>query len=32
MGFAIGLILVPVIFVPMLGFGDARYLGAPARA
>jgi hypothetical protein len=31
MGFAIGLILVPVIFVPMLGFGDARYLGAPAR-
>jgi hypothetical protein len=32
MGFAIGLMLVPVIFVPMLGFGDARYLGAPARA
>ena len=35
-GFAIGLILLPVIFVPMLGFSDARYVGpvagTPARA
>ncbi len=34
-GFAIGLMLVPVVFMPMLGFGDARYLGpvagTPAR-
>ena len=31
--FAIGLILLPIVFVPILGFGDARYLGpqvAPA--
>jgi Family of unknown function (DUF5684) len=26
-GFAIGLILLPVIFIPILGFGDARYRG-----
>jgi hypothetical protein len=25
--FAIGMILLPVVFVPILGFGDARYLG-----
>jgi len=35
-GFAIGLILLPIIFVPMLGFSDARYVGpvagTPARA
>ncbi len=24
-GFGIGLILLPIIFIPMLGFGDARY-------
>jgi hypothetical protein len=29
-GFAIGLILLPVIFVPMLGFGDAQYRGPVA--
>lgn len=29
-GFAIGLMLVPVVFMPMLGFGDARYLGPVA--
>ncbi len=26
-GFAIGLILLPFIFYPILGFGDARYRG-----
>lgn len=30
-GFAIGLILVPFIFVPILGFGSAQYQG-PAAA
>jgi hypothetical protein len=30
-GFAIGLILLSPIFVPILGFGSARYVG-PARA
>jgi hypothetical protein len=27
-GYAIGLILLPFIFWPLLGFGDARYVGA----
>jgi hypothetical protein len=27
-GFAIGLILLPIIFWPLLGFGDAKYVGA----
>ena len=26
-GFAVGLIFLPVIFVPILGFGDAEYIG-----
>jgi hypothetical protein len=26
-GFAVGLILLPLIFLPMLAFGDARYIG-----
>lgn len=26
-GFAVGLIFLPVIFLPMLGFGDADYIG-----
>ncbi|MFO0929995.1 MAG: DUF5684 domain-containing protein [Gemmataceae bacterium] len=26
-GFAIGLILVPIVFMPMLAFGSARYVG-----
>lgn len=26
-GFAVGLIFLPFIFVPMLGFGDAQYVG-----
>ena len=34
-GFAVGLMFLPVIFMPMLGFGDARYVGpvagTPAR-
>jgi len=33
--FAIGLILLPIVFLPILGFGDARYLGptvAPATS
>jgi len=29
-GFAIGMLLLPFIFYPMLGFGDARY--APVAA
>ena len=33
--FAIGLILLPIVFFPILGFGNARYLGpqvAPAAS
>jgi uncharacterized protein DUF5684 len=26
-GFGVGIILLPFIFVPVLGFGDARYVG-----
>ena len=26
-GFAVGLIFLPYIFMPMLGFGDAEYIG-----
>lgn len=26
-GFAVGLIFLPVIFLPILGFGDAEYIG-----
>ena len=26
-GFGVGLLLLPIIFVPMLGFGDAEFLG-----
>ena len=29
-GFIVGLIFLPVIFYPILAFGDARYLGAGA--
>lgn len=29
-GFTIGLIFLPFIFYPMLGFGSAKYVGAPA--
>lgn len=29
-GFAIGILLLGFIFVPILGFGDARYLGPAA--
>jgi hypothetical protein len=31
-GFAVGMIFLPWIFYPILGFGDARYLGTPAIA
>ena len=31
-GFAVGLILLPFIFVPMLGFGDATYQGGTPAA
>jgi chromate transport protein ChrA len=31
-GFAIGLVLLGFIFFPILGFGDARYLGSPSGA
>jgi hypothetical protein len=30
-GFAVGLILLPVIFVCILGFGKATYQGVPAK-
>ena len=30
-GFGIGLALLSFIFYPILGFGDARYLGPQAR-
>lgn len=29
--YGIGLALLPFIFYPLLGFGDARYLGPPAH-
>jgi hypothetical protein len=29
-GFAIGLLFLSPIFIPILGFGDAKYLGSPA--
>ena len=29
-GFTIGLILLPIVFYPILGFGGAKYQGAPA--
>lgn len=29
-GFAIGLLLLGIVFFPILGFGDAEYKGAPA--
>jgi ABC-type sulfate transport system permease subunit len=29
-GFAAGLILLPIVFVPILAFGSAKYQGAPA--
>jgi hypothetical protein len=30
-GFTVGLILLPIVFYPILGFGDAKYQG-PAGA
>lgn len=30
-GFAIGLLLLPVVFYPILGFGDAKYMGPSAQ-
>jgi len=30
-GFGIGLILLPFIFIPVLAFGDAKYLGPIAE-
>lgn len=30
-GFAIGLILLGFVFIPILGFGDAKYVGPAAR-
>ena len=29
-GFALGLLFLSPIFIPMLGFGDAQYIGSPA--
>ncbi len=31
-GFAVGLILLPFVFFPILGFGSAQYQGAPGAA
>ena len=31
-GFTIGLILLGLIFVPILGFGDSKYIGPPGAA
>jgi hypothetical protein len=31
-GFALGMILLPFVFIPMLGFGSAQYTPAPAAA
>lgn len=31
-GFGIGLLLLPIIFYPVLGFGSAQYQGGAARA
>jgi uncharacterized membrane protein YhaH (DUF805 family) len=28
-GFALGMYLLPILFVPILAFGDAKYLGPP---
>ena len=30
-GFTVGLILLPFIFLPILGFGDAQYIGPTAK-
>jgi hypothetical protein len=30
-GFGIGLIFLPIIFYPILAFGDAKYQGAPPQ-
>jgi hypothetical protein len=30
-GFVVGMIFLPFIFWPMLGFGDARYIGSPPQ-
>ncbi len=29
-GYGVGLVLLPFVFIPMLGFGDARYVGPAA--
>jgi hypothetical protein len=31
-GFVAGLIFLPIIFLPILAFGDAQYTGAPQQA
>lgn len=31
-GFAIGMILLPVVFMPILGFGSAKYMAADEQA
>ena|ERR1700743_1064826 len=30
-GFTVGVILLPFIFIPVLGFGDAQYIGPTAK-
>ena len=30
-GFTIGMILLPIVFYPVLGFGAAKYLGAQSK-
>ena len=31
-GFGVGLVFLSIIFMPILAFGDAKYVGAPASA
>ena len=31
-GFAVGMILLPIVFFPILAFGDAKYIGESAAA
>jgi hypothetical protein len=31
-GFALGLLLLSIVFLPILGFGGARYHGRPTEA
>lgn len=30
-GYTVGIVLLPFVFIPLLGFGDAKYLGPSAK-